>query len=123
MVNDIRRQGLTRGGILSPDQQAIRTGWRWLTDDPSWDAQGWATQHHISYSRTAARFEVEIPESELVHLHKWVTAAPLMGYEAWWLAEFHRVGGAEHWYIFGGDIKPSWMSKPEYRPAIVAVSS
>ena len=120
MVEGIVRHGLTKGGVLSPDQRAIRMGWQWLTDDPSWDAQGWATQHHISYSRTAARFEVLVPESERSHLHRWVSVAPLMGYPDWWLDEFHSVGGSEHWYIFGGQIKPKWLSKPVYRPVTVA---
>lgn len=64
-LSGILRDGLTRGGtpIIEGGMMRIQMGHQWLTAEKDPRKQSWNTHNLISYSRTAVRLTVRIPDS------------------------------------------------------------
>lgn len=94
----IRREGITKGGVPLPDGR-IMWGYIWLTDDPRWSAQHWATNHTGACGdRLEVRFTIEVPR---VTVMPWNDVARKFGYMRDDLTRFNLAGGSDgsHWYI------------------------
>lgn len=75
----ILMEGLTKGGF--PLMQSGGFVWhvQWLTSERDRRQQTWATKNLISYSRTAYRLTIDIPDSRWKKLMKaldWVSVFP-----------------------------------------------
>lgn len=122
-VAGIRQAGITAGGIPLRDTGRILWGFQWLTDDPAW-SQGWATMRTLDCDRTEARFTVAIPKGDRGNLIRWTDLGPRLGFTPEQMAWFSEFGGygADHWWLYRGRIRPSWLRDLTYRPAMEAAS-
>lgn len=102
-VKQILRQGIAIGGLTEIHRTGfyVHSGWIWLTLDPDPKNQSWATNNCITYSRTAWRLTVELPDSELAKLYDRKKLIPL--YPACDLL-FKDWDGSENWRAFHGVI-------------------
>jgi hypothetical protein len=114
LVESIRREGVTLG--LAPCFWNGRLHFLqciWLTTNPSFTDQGWDTQGLIDYSRTDARFTIDIPECESGKLIHWKELyvkhrkLPPPG--------FADIGRTETWRVFEGIIKQEWIVDVQFR--------
>ena len=108
-VKSIMREGLTIGGIceMKTSGVVLHSGWSWLTlcDDPN--AQSWAkNQTLISYSRTAWRVTIEIPENQL---HRLYDRERLTDEYPSTSLLFRGFEGNEQWRVFHGRIPVEWI--------------
>ena len=108
MIPSIMKHGLTLGQW--PRIGELHKNWpkcQWLTKDPNPKNQSWATRRLVSYSRTAYRLTVKIPDS---HHRKCVKATDyikdLPDYEHSLITEWD---GSENWYVYTGNIPPKWI--------------
>ncbi len=117
LVDHILKQGITRGVFPVLDEngrlQFFINPCQWLTDDPNWDTQSWATREKIGYDRTAVRLTVVIPKEHrhlLVRAYDYLSCLP---------KHLHRIvtdwPGSEHWYMFLDKIPPGWIRKVDIR--------
>lgn len=112
----IQREGISKGMIAimpgngSEDSfkgVAIHTNWQWLTYDPDPAHQSWATRNLISYSRTAYRLTLDVPQEEAEarlydreRLKKIIPEADYL-FEGW--------PGSECWRVYQGYIPSKWI--------------
>lgn len=117
-LESIKKQGLTNGSIplfgengtllklLGPAQ--------WLTSDPSWDRQSWATSQLIRYDRTECRLKIVIPKSHRAELVKAQEYLPHIGsYTANQLLATWE--GSENWFIYLGNIPQGWIRSIDFK--------
>lgn len=103
----ILMEGLTKGGF--PLMQSGGFVWhvQWLTSERDRRQQTWATKNLISYSRTAYRLTIDIPDSRWKKLTKaldWVSVFPDGDRKI--VTEWP---GADAWYVYLGKIPPKWI--------------
>jgi hypothetical protein len=105
-VSGIRKDGLTRGMVpvsLSPPR--VVSGYQWLTSNPDF-AQEWAEgTGRLPYRRDEVRIAVDVPAVEQYRLTGrlgWTLLTPLA-------ADLCACGDPDHWYVFRGDVPPSWL--------------
>ena len=109
MKSAILKNGLTLG--LYPIQGKRPEDWpkcQWLTKDPEPEKQSWATRNLLSYSRTAYRLTVKIPDNYC--LKKLQSAEQFVA----GMSEADRkpiteYPGSENWYVYLGRIPPKWI--------------
>lgn len=89
-------------------------GFQWLTANPGWDAQRWATAVAVGYSRTDYRITVRIPRSQHPNLVPWLAICPDTDMTRY----MNAAGGAEDWWIFHGRVKPGWFREIDRNPNI-----
>lgn len=80
---------------------------QWLTSERDRRQQTWATKNLISYSRTAYRLTIDIPDSRWKKLMKaldWVSVFPDGDRKI--VTEWP---GADAWYVYLGKIPPKWI--------------
>ncbi len=115
----IRREGLTLGCLVWPVDSgfSINRGFQWLTDDPAWQQQGWATTRLISNDRTAVRFTVKIPTGDR-HLIPWHALARQLRFPPEQVRLFDDAGGGggDHWWCYVGAIPRTWLRHETARP-------
>lgn len=111
-VKSILRQGLTIGAVAEPTHKGfvLRYGYIWLTLDGDPAHQSWATKHAISYSRTAWRLTIEMPEGEALKLFDRYSL-PLRFPGTYRL--FDGWPGSEDWRVYHGMIPKQWITKAE----------
>lgn len=117
LAEKIEKEGITLGGVFLPSMVfgggrrlgSVCKGFIWLTDDPRFNAQNWATNHTgLVGDRTEVRFKVDIPFNVMT----WAEAAKktfkLMRAD---IAEFNMAGGSDgsHWYLLQGTVLPQWI--------------
>lgn len=127
-VAAVAKRGLTLGSIpIGDDRRGYRLiyGYQWLTDDPEWHGQGWATSKILTEDRTEFRFAVKVPEAHTRFLWRWPDVARhVFRFAEDDLAKFNRAGGSPdgmHWWVFVGNVPRGWLRGPERRPAAVLV--
>jgi len=115
----IKRQGITKGGIYLGGR--VFKGYIWLTDDPRFDAQNWATNHSgLCGDRTEVRFTLDldtaIPWEHLARGALNMSKADLLA--------FNLAGGSDgsHWFIarapIGLDKIKEAICKPQHKKLI-----
>lgn len=119
MVEDVLRQGLTKGLIPILDDQTGRPlgfqgSCQWLTSDKNFNAQSWATSQLIGQDRTAYRLTIIVPKThrkELWQAHQYLphlnpgTRHLITDWE-----------GSECWYLFLGKIPSGWIRDAQKQP-------
>ena len=105
----ILRDGLTKGGtpIIENGIMRLQMGHQWLTAEKDPRKQSWNTHNLVTYSRTAVRLTVNIPDSyrkKLVNATDLVKTIPPEG--RYIITEY---AGSEAWYIYKGRIPPKWI--------------
>ena len=92
----IEREGITKGAVYIPP--AVFKGIIWLTDDPRFTAQNWATNYSGGCGdRTEVRFTLDIPNAV-----KWNGfALEVLKMRQQDIDRFNMAGGSdgEHWYL------------------------
>jgi hypothetical protein len=92
----IEREGITKGAVYIPP--AMFEGIIWLTDDPRFTAQNWATNYSGQCGdRTEVRFTLDIGNAV-----RWNDfALEVLKFRPRKLFDFNLAGGSggEHWYI------------------------
>jgi hypothetical protein len=114
----IKREGITKGAIYIPGH--ILRGYIWLTDDPRFEAQNWATNHSGQCGdRTEARFTLELDDAI-----PWAAfARGALNMSRTGLLEFNLAGGSDgsHWFIakapLGRDKIKELICNPRKNPA------
>lgn len=107
MKNAILREGLTKGRYPLIESGGVAFGVQWLTSERDPKKQTWATQNLISYSRTAYRLTINIPDSYQKKLLKALD----------WVEQFSEGNrkavtewpGSDAWYVYLGKIPPKWL--------------
>lgn len=126
-IEDVRREGITLGAVPMFDGNLrLVPGHQWLTVDPRFDQQHWATRNVVKYDRAAHRITVKIPRSAGGLLTPWAIFAEFLvkhGAERQFIQELNSVGGSEHWYIYSGGIRPGWLREVVSKPAELQVSA
>lgn len=109
MKSAILQNGLTLGSY--PIQGKPLKDWpkcQWLTKDRDPKRQSWATRNLISYSRTAYRLTVKIPDNygrkKLQSAEQFV--AELLEEDRKPVTEYP---GSKNWYVYLGHIPPKWI--------------
>jgi hypothetical protein len=95
----IKREGITKGGVYIPPH-SVKWGYIWLTDDPRFNAQHWATNHSGAYGdRTEVRFTIELDGAFVMPWN--IAARKIFGMCKRDLIEFNLAGGSDgaHWYL------------------------
>jgi hypothetical protein len=118
LVGHILRDGITLGVLPVLDEDGrvkfLAGPCQWLTDDPGWGSQGWATRKKLTYDRTAARLTVAIPKCHRYRLIRAYDYLPCLPPPTRRLITDWE--GSEHWYLFFGKIPPGWIRKVEWKP-------
>lgn len=117
LVRPIKLFGLDRGVIplLDADGNLLKLDgpYQWLTDDPSFDRQSWATRNVISIDRTEARLTIRIPKTsrdKLARAHDLLPTFPEGTKKI--ILDWP---GSEHWYLFAGRIPRGWIREVVYK--------
>ena len=105
----ILREGLTKGWtpIIEGGMMRLQMGQQWLTSEKDPRKQSWNTHNLVTYSRTAVRLTVNIPDiyrKKLVNATDLVKTLPPEG--RYIITEY---AGSEAWYIYKGRIPPKWI--------------
>ncbi len=109
----IAQEGITHGGVYLPYSAGSRVfrGFLWLTDDPRFEAQHWATNLSGKCGdRTQVRLTIELPEG--TKIKPWNTIArTLFLLSPTDLCAFNLAGHSDgsHWYLYRGVIPASWI--------------
>lgn len=104
----IDKEGLTSGGVYLPARpiDRIYSGFIWLTDDPRFEAQNWASNHTgMVGDRTQIRYTIEIDDAV-----PWNEAAKkIFNLPRTFLLQYNLMGGSDgtHWYLYKGKIPVS----------------
>jgi hypothetical protein len=104
----IDKEGLIIGGVYIPARPIDRVypGFIWLTDDPIFKAQNWATNHTgLVGNRTEVRYTVEVTDAI-----PWNEAAQkIFNLSRTFLLQYNLMGGSDgtHWYLYKGGIPVS----------------
>ncbi|OHD21613.1 MAG: hypothetical protein A2Y38_02225 [Spirochaetes bacterium GWB1_59_5] len=113
----IMRQGINRGDVpITP-----RGGYNapWLTDDPTFDAQGWS--NGCREPKGSVRLTVELAEDDPLLRH-WPALAQAEGVDPFWYQMLDTAGSAglassaDHWYVYKGTIPTRWITGVEANP-------
>lgn len=107
MKNAILSEGLTKGAFPLMESGGFAQNVQWLTSERDPKKQTWATQKLISYSRTAYRLTIHIPDSRHKKLRKaleWVAVFPEGDRKI--VTEWP---GSEAWYVYLGKIPQKWI--------------
>lgn len=94
----------------------------WLTKEPSFSAQGWATRNTLTCDRTEWRLTIDIPEERTGALSWWPEIRRDGRFDREWLDAFEEVGGSENWHVFAGVIPRSWITAIDAKPAALVAS-
>lgn len=111
LAKKIEQEGITLGGLYIPyqDQDIVYKGFIWLTDDPRFNAQHWATNYTgLVGDRVGGRFTVNLPDAAF----PWNYAAlHIFQLSRDYLTAFNLAGGSdgEHWYLWHGKIPREWI--------------
>ena len=105
----ILRDGLTKGRtpIIEDGMMRLQMGHQWLTAEKDPRKQSWNTHNLISYSRTAVRLTVSIPDNYRKKLIKATDLVKTLPQEVRYIITDYA--GSEAWYIYKGRIPPSWI--------------
>ena len=105
----ILRDGLTLGGtpIIEGGMMRLKMGHQWLTAEKDPRKQSWNTHNLISYSRTAVRLTVSIPDSYRKKLVKATDLVKTLPPEGRYIITDYA--GSEAWYIYKVRIPPKWI--------------
>ena len=105
----ILRDGLTKGGtpIIEDGMMRLQMGHQWLTAEKDHRKQSWNTHNLISYSRTAVRLTVSIPDSYRKKLVKAADLVKTLPPDGRYI--INDYAGSEAWYIYKGRIPPKWI--------------
>ena len=105
----ILRDGLTLGGtpIIEGGMMRFQMGHQWLTAEKDPRKQSWNTHNLVSYSRTAVRLTVSIPDSYRKKLVKATDLVKTLPQEGRYIITDYA--GSEAWYIYNGRIPPKWI--------------
>ena len=105
----ILRDGLTLGGtpIIEGGMMRFQMGHQWLTAEKDPRKQSWNTHNLVSYSRTAVRLTVSIPDSYRKKLVKATDLAKTLPPEGRYIITDYA--GSEAWYIYKGRSPPKWI--------------
>ena len=105
----ILRDGLTKGGtpIIENGIMRLQMGHQWLTAEKDPRKQSWNTHNLISYSRTAVRLTVRIPDSYQKKLVKATDLVKTLPPDGRYIITDYA--GSEAWYIYKGRIPPKWI--------------
>lgn len=108
-LNDILRDGLTLGmtPVFTANSMSIMRGHQWLTAEKDPRKQSWNTHNLISYSRTAVRLTVCIPDNYRKKLIKATDLVKTLPPEGRYIIT--EYAGSEAWYIYKGRIPPKWI--------------
>ncbi len=110
LLENIMKQGLTDGvlpNFLPSGQVIFHKPIQWLTSDPGFENQSWATKELIDYDRTAVRLTVKIPKSSRKQL--WGAHEMLPSLPAGSRQLITDWPGSEDWYLFFGKIPRGWI--------------
>lgn len=110
----IKSEGITKGGVMLPNGRVV-WGYIWLTDDPRFSAQHWATNHSGACGdRLEVRFTLSVPIHSVV---RWNEAAKQFQYSKSALIEFNLAGGSDgsHWYLSPYKIPVETITAIDYR--------
>lgn len=117
-VAPIMREGIRLGAVLlrpatyrDVRKSDFDLSYRWLTANPNW-SQSWAEgSGRLAYSRTEARFTVDIPDHLAI---RWIISGPIISPGAYDLLS--EVGDPGNWYLFQGNIPPMAIVAVDYLP-------
>jgi hypothetical protein len=115
-AEEIKRSGITKGGVYIPPH-AVQWGYIWLTDDPRFNAQNWATNHSGACGdRTEVRFTLDIPDNLVMPWN--IAARKIFGMCKADLLEFNLAGGSDgsHWYLLRGCVPTCAIKATDGRP-------
>lgn len=107
------------GGIYLPFGRLthVYRGFIWLTDDPRFNAQHWASNlTGRCGDRTEVRFTIEIPEGK--EPAPWnEIARSQFGLKPLDLVMFNLAGNSDgtHWHLYHGAIPRSWIKATTYK--------
>ena len=108
----IEREGITGGAIYFPPHMLRGIGW--LTDDPRFEAQNWATNESgFCGDRTEVRFTLDV-----VNAIRWnAYASRILLADPRDIRAFNLAGGSdgEHWYIARLPIERERIISVDYR--------
>lgn len=107
LKNAILTEGLTKGGFPLVESGVFVRNVQWLTSEKDPKMQTWNTQNLISYSRTAYRLTINIPDSRHKRLMKaldFVTVFPEGDRKI--VTEWP---GSEAWFVYLGKIPQKWI--------------
>lgn len=105
----ILRDGLTKGEtpIIEGGMMRLQMGHQWLTTEKDPRKQSWNTHNLVSYSRTAVRLTVSIPDSYRKKLVKATDLVKTLPPEGRYIITDYA--GSEAWYIYKGRIPSKWI--------------
>lgn len=108
-LRDILRDGLTLGmtPVFAENSMSLIHGNQWLTAEKDPRKQSWNTHNLVTYSRTAVRLTVIIPDSYRKKLVKAADLAKTLPPEGRYIITDYA--GSEAWYIYKGRIPPEWI--------------
>lgn len=108
LKDSILLEGLTKGGFPLMESSGLVRNIQWLTTNKDPRMQAWATKNLISYSRTAYRLTIDIPDSmqkrKLLKAQDWVSVLPEGDRKI--VTEWP---GSEAWYVYLGKLPPKWI--------------
>ncbi len=105
LVRGLYERGITPGvAFTGLGDQTVRGVW--LTDDPEWGGQQWAT----------VRIPVDVPVRDRRRLLRWTSDGAMRAE----FAEGFSRPGYEHWLIYPGHIPSTWLGAASFRPVRVS---
>lgn len=101
--------GLTLGStpVFENGLLRLEIGQQWLTAEKDPEKQSWNTHNLVTYSRTAVRLTVRIPDSYRKKLVKATDLAKTLPPEGRYIITDYD--GSDAWYIYKGRIPPKWI--------------
>jgi hypothetical protein len=113
LLKAVKKEGLSLGvlPVKIRGSEFLIENIQWLTRNPDFTAQCWATfQCTLPYDRTAYRITVIIPKFHQKNkLISWGAESSPNNF-------LNKIPGWQDWYIFKGRIPPSWFRKIEKKP-------
>jgi len=122
LASRVKAEGIILGKVPSYSARTgsvvLHRGFQWLTHEPRFDRQTWATRVFAAHDRAAVRFEVDIPTRKHARLQRWVDVADEMAGDL--ARDLASVGGADAWWLYQGVIPRTWLSLETHRLLEVA---
>jgi hypothetical protein len=112
LLEAVKREGLTLGVLPLRDGKRvfIAKNCQWLTRNPDFGAQHWATfRRTLPYDRTAYRINVVIPKAHRIYLKPWPELCLPDNY-------LNETLGWQDWYVFVGRIPAGWFREIVKKP-------
>ena len=121
LVNRIKREGITLGGVLDivNEKLVLRRGLLWLTVNSDFHNQEWNSMRTIPYDRCEFRITVNVPADSECHIINWLEYCASGNISNEMADGLNAIGDPENWRLYRGIIWPKWFTAID-RKLIVA---